>query len=77
MEYDHESIVPIQGAFYVPFQSGSGFNCFREEEKLNLSEILLPENDEVENFVLKDNNLSAIKFSPEFVTNKEPNTSNK
>ena len=28
----------------------------------------------LENFVLKDNNLSAIKYSPEFITNKDPNT---
>ena len=27
-----------------------------------------------ENFILKDSNLSAIKHSPEFITNKEPNT---
>ena len=75
MEYDSESIVPIQGAFYstVSYQKAE-FNCFREEEKFNLSEILQPENDDVENFVLKDNNLSSIKFSPEFITNKETST---
>ena len=33
-----------------------------------------PEDDELENFVLKDNNLVAIKHSPEFLTNKDPNT---
>ena len=72
MEYDTESIVPVQGAFYstVSYQKAD-FNCFREEEKLNLPELLKPDNEEVENFVLKDNNLSSIKFSPEFITNKE------
>jgi type I restriction enzyme R subunit len=32
VEYDSESIVPIQGAFYaIPSLSEVGFNCFREE----------------------------------------------
>jgi len=71
MEYDTESIVPIQGAFYstISYQKAD-FNCFREEEKFNLSEILIPENDTLENFILKDNNLQSIKSAPEFLTNK-------
>ncbi len=44
------------------------------KKHLNLSTLLKPEDDEIENFVLKDNNLSAIKYSPEFITNKDPNT---
>lgn len=75
MEYDQESIEPIQGAFYSSTSlSEANFNCFREEENLNLSTLLKPEDDRIENFVLKDNNLSAIKYSPEFITNKEPTT---
>lgn len=75
MEYDSESIEPIQGAFYSSTSlTDANFNCFREEEVLNLNEILIPIDDEVENRVLKDTNLSAIKHSPEFLTNKEPNT---
>lgn len=75
MEYDDESIVPIQGAFYSTISyKKAEFNCFREEEKLNLSEILVPEDLEVENLVLKDNNLIAIKHSPEFITNKTETT---
>ena len=73
MEYDVESIEPIQGAFYASTSySDANFNCFREEENLNLDSLLLPENDDLENFVLKDNNLLAIKHSPEFQTNKNP-----
>lgn len=73
MEYDSESIEPIQGAFYAaPSYRDAKFNCFREEEKFDLSVLLKPEDDEVENFVLRDNNLSAIKHSPEFLTNKNP-----
>ena len=75
MEYDSESIEPIQGAFYASTSyTQANFNCFREEESFDLQQLLLPENDELENFVLKDNNLTAIKYSPEFLTNKEANT---
>lgn len=75
MEYDSESITPIQGAFYSSSSySKANFNCFREEEKLDLSKILKSENDDLENIVLKDNNLSSIKYSPEFITNKDVNT---
>lgn len=75
MEYDVESIEPIQGAFYSSTSySSANFNCFREEDKFDLETLLQSEDDELENFVLKDNNLSAIKYSPEFITNKEPTT---
>lgn len=75
MEYDSESIEPIQGAFYssASYQNAN-FNCFREEEKLDLSIILRPDDEETENFVLKDNNLLSIKYSAEFITNKEVNS---
>jgi type I restriction enzyme R subunit len=76
MEYDQDSIEPIQGAFYSSTSyHEANFNCFREEEEvIDLTKVLKPEDDEVENFVLKDNNLHAIKHSPEFLTNKEPST---
>ncbi len=75
MEYDIESIEPIQGAFYASTSYASAnFNCFREEEKFDIASLLKAEDDDLENFVLKDNNLPAIKHSPEFITNKEPNS---
>jgi type I restriction enzyme R subunit len=75
MEYDTESIEPIQGAFYASTSNDSAnFNCFREEEKFDLGTLLKPEDEDLENLVLKDNNLTAIKHSPEFITNKEPNS---
>jgi len=74
MEYDTESIEPIQGVFYsTTSYSSANFNCFREEDEFDLSSLLKPEDDDIENFVLKDNNLSSIKYSPEFITNKDPN----
>lgn len=73
MEYDIESIEPIQGAFYSTVSlNDANFNCFREEEDFDLAAMLKAEDDQLENFVLKDNNLSAIKHSPEFNTNKNP-----
>lgn len=75
MEYDQESIVPIQGAFYSSTSyEEANFNCFREEEQLDLSALLKPEDEEIENKVLQDNNLITIKHSPEFISNKEVNT---
>jgi type I restriction enzyme R subunit len=75
MEYDENDIEPIQGSFYssTSYKKAS-FNYFREEELFNLDSLLKPENDETENFVLKDNNLNTIKYSPEFLTNKDPKT---
>jgi len=73
MEYDTESIEPIQGVFYVsPSYQDAAFNCFREEENIDLAVALAPEDDKLENFVLKDNNLLSIKHSAEFITNKDP-----
>ena len=74
MEYDQDSIEPIQGAFYAPpSYTDASFNCFREEDPDPIC-VLIPEDDVTENFVLKDNNLLAIKHSPEFITNKALNT---
>lgn len=75
MEYDDGSPQPIEGAFYAsPSYDAPIFNYFREEEELNLADLLADEDDRVENEVLRDNNLSVIKHSPEFVSNKSPVT---
>ena len=75
MEYDSDDSSSIQGAFYAsPSYKKPIFNYFREEEKFDLTTLLLEEDDDVENFILKDNNNSVIKNSPEFITNKDPNT---
>jgi type I restriction enzyme R subunit len=75
MEYDDNSSEPIQGAFYAsPSYEKPIFNYFREEETLDLSALLKPEDDLIENLVLKDNNLVSIKQTVEFKTNKSPNT---
>ena len=75
MEYDSGSPEPLQGAFYAsPSYEDPSFNYFREEESHPLSELLSPESQEIEDLVLTDNNLGSIKHSPEFASNKDPNT---
>lgn len=75
MEYDDSSPQPIEGAFYATASyQKPGFNYFREEEKFDLSKILLDISDDIETTILKDTNLIGIKYSPEFITNKNPNT---
>lgn len=75
MEYDDGSPQPIEGAFYAsPSYDAPVFNYFREEETLDLSQLLADEDDALENEVLRDNNLNVIKHSPEFLSNKSPDT---
>ncbi len=78
MEYDNESIEQLEGAYYSSVSTDRAFfNAFKEDisvEVLDLQKILKPLDQEVENIVLKDNNLNVIKHSPEFSTNKDPNT---
>ncbi len=75
MEYDPDDIDKVQGVFYASSSYKKPiFNFFREEETFDLSTILKPENDAIENEVLKDNNLVIIKHSPEFLTNKNSNS---
>ncbi|WP_179414830.1 type I restriction endonuclease [Mucilaginibacter sp. E4BP6] len=71
MKYEDGVVEPLQGAYYATSAYADlQFNYFREEESLNLAQLLTDEDDVVENTVLKDNNIIAIKHSPEFITNK-------
>jgi type I restriction enzyme R subunit len=75
MEYDELTASPVQGAFYgTPSYDEVKFNFFREEEKLDLERLLLQEDEKVVDFLLADTNYPAVKNSPEFLTNKNPNT---
>lgn len=75
MEYDDGSPQPIEGAFYASSSYQAPiFNYFREEETFDLNRLLADEDEAVENEVLRDNNLNVIKHSPEFISNKAPNT---
>lgn len=75
MEYDDGSPEPLMGAFYASTSYDEPrFNYFREEETLDLAQLLRPEDSVVEDFILADTNLGSIKHSPEFATNKHPDT---
>ena len=75
MDYDDGSPEPLMGAFYASASYGEPvFNYFREEEALNLAQLLRPEDAEAEDFILADTNYPAIKHSPEFATNKNPDS---
>jgi type I restriction enzyme R subunit len=75
MKYDDSDPAPIEGAFYAsPSYEKPVFNYFREEEKFDLDKILLPENEDLEDFVLKDTNYATAKHQEEFILNKSPET---
>jgi len=72
MEYDDESIVPIQGAFYATVSATEAvFNCFREED-IEVFNKIKAVDDDVEDAILLDNNLAAVKSSSEYLSNKDP-----
>lgn len=75
MEYDDSSAMPIEGAFYATASYHKpSFNYFREEDTFDLKSLLTEIEDENETAILKDNNVVGIKNSPEFITNKNPNS---
>lgn len=75
MEYEDGIVEPVFGAFYATSAYADlQFNYFREDEDYPVKQKLNVITEQEENTVLKDNNLLVIKHSPEFKTNKEPNT---
>ncbi|WP_025125144.1 type I restriction endonuclease [Myroides odoratimimus] len=75
MEYEDGVVDPIYGAFYgTPAYGEVLFNYFREDFDYPVKQKLETISDEAENSLLKDNNLSVIKHSPEFITNKDERT---
>ena len=69
MEYNDADVEPIEGAFYASSSYEKlFFNRFREEDPLIHTAI--PAIDDTKaDFILKDNNLVAIKGTNEYVTN--------
>lgn len=75
MEYEDGIVEPIFGAFYATSAySDISFNYFREDEDYPVKQKLDAISEQDENAILKDNNLLVIKHSPEFKTNKDPDT---
>ena len=68
-EYDDSDIEPIQGAFYASSSyKRMFFSKFREQREDELKANMKPIVTETEEFVLSDNNLIAIKGTPEYVS---------
>ena len=75
MEYNTDSGLTLEGAFYATTSYKKPiFNFFREELNFDLKKLLLAQDSELENYILKDNNLTSIKHNQEFLTNKNPLT---
>lgn len=68
-EYDDSDIEPIQGAFYASSSyKRMFFSKFREQREDELKADMNPIITENEEFILSDNNLIAIKGTPEYVS---------
>ncbi|GGB87729.1 type I restriction endonuclease [Dyadobacter sediminis] len=75
MEYEDGIVEPVFGAFYATSAYADlHFNYFREDEDFPVRQKITNISEQLENDVLRDNNLQVIKHSPEFKTNKELNT---
>lgn len=72
--YDDNEVIPLEGAFYAASSYEKlFFSHFREEDTTLIASV--PEaNEEIENFILKDNNLVSIKYTPEYITNSAIDT---
>ena len=68
-EYDDSDIEPIQGAFYASsIYKRMFFSKFREQREDELKADMKSIVTETEEFILSDNNLIAIKGTPEYVS---------
>lgn len=75
MEYEDGIVEPIFGAFYAtPSYDQVNFNYFREDLEYPVKQTLLTLSEDIENQVLKNNNIVVIKDSPEYIINKQDNT---
>jgi type I restriction enzyme R subunit len=75
MEYDDAAAEPIQGAFYAASTYGEAqFNYFREERAASLTSAVGVLAPGIEDLILTDTNLVAIKGTAEFERNKDPDT---
>lgn len=82
-QYDSESIVPIQGAFYATVaRKKAAFNCFREptgngklgEPNFYRDFPYIEVSRQQEEAILRDNNAEVIIHTPEYSTNRSKNT---
>lgn len=73
MEYDDTDTNKLQGAFYATTAKNvdTNFNNFREQKRSEFIDEIKDINEDIENFILTDNNCRVIKHSPEFLSNKD------
>lgn len=76
MEYDDADMNKLIGAFYATTAKGydTQFNHFREQKKSDFIDSIQDIDEDDEDLILKDNNATVIKYSPEFITNKDIDT---
>lgn len=73
MEYDDTDTNKLQGAFYATTAKNvdTHFNNFREQKRSEYIDKINEIDENIENFILNDNNCRVIKHSPEFLLNKD------
>jgi len=76
MEYDDTDMHKLQGVFYATTAKNSDttFNHFREKLRADYIDFIKEIDENIEDFILADNNVKVIKHSPEFVSNKDIDT---
>lgn len=72
--YDDNEVVPLEGAFYAASSYEKLFFSHFREEDLQLISSVSATDEETENYILKDNNLVSIKYTPEYETNSAIDT---
>jgi type I restriction enzyme R subunit len=77
MEYDDNDTNKLQGAFYATTAKNADtkFNNFREQKKSEYVDEIKEIDENTEDIILNDNNCRVIKHSPEFISNKDIDTS--
>lgn len=72
--YDDNEVTPLEGAFYAASSYEKLFFSHFREEDLRLISSVPATDEETENYILKDNNLVSIKYTPEYETNSAIDT---
>ena len=72
--YDDNEAIPLEGAFYAASSYEKLFFSHFREEDLHLISSVPAADEETENYILKDNNLVSIKYTPEYQTNSAIDT---
>ncbi len=72
--YDDNEVIPLEGAFYAASSYEKLFFSHFREEELRLISSVSATDEKTENYILKDNNLVSIKYTPEYETNSAIDT---